>query len=200
MRLPPTRSRRCRSTRRGALLRRQEHEDRATHWRGRPVLRQHPARRAARPLDLLWRRVEERHPAAVRLREPVREPRLEGSAAALSCRVEAIHEGGDHWIVVGVRGRLPAARGRRGPARLPQRPLRRAGHRAPEYVAACLAGGRTQAGSAPRLATLRYGWLTCTCMNAPFAATLTTRMSVPVPGRGTLDHPKWPMAGLGGTQ
>ena len=28
-------------------------------------------------------------------------PRLEGSAAALSCRVEAIHEGGDHWIVVG---------------------------------------------------------------------------------------------------
>ena len=28
-------------------------------------------------------------------------PRLEGSAAALSCRVEAIHEGGDHWIVIG---------------------------------------------------------------------------------------------------
>jgi 3-hydroxy-9,10-secoandrosta-1,3,5(10)-triene-9,17-dione monooxygenase reductase component len=28
-------------------------------------------------------------------------PRLEGSAAALSCGVEAIHEGGDHWIVVG---------------------------------------------------------------------------------------------------
>ena len=28
-------------------------------------------------------------------------PRLEGSAASLSCRVEAIHEGGDHWIVVG---------------------------------------------------------------------------------------------------
>ena len=28
-------------------------------------------------------------------------PRLDGSAAALSCRVEAIHEGGDHWIVVG---------------------------------------------------------------------------------------------------
>jgi flavin reductase (DIM6/NTAB) family NADH-FMN oxidoreductase RutF len=28
-------------------------------------------------------------------------PRLEGSGAALSCRVEAIHEGGDHWIVVG---------------------------------------------------------------------------------------------------
>ena len=28
-------------------------------------------------------------------------PRLEGSAAALSCRVDAIHEGGDHWIVVG---------------------------------------------------------------------------------------------------
>ena len=28
-------------------------------------------------------------------------PRLEGSAAALSCLVEAIHEGGDHWIVVG---------------------------------------------------------------------------------------------------
>ena len=28
-------------------------------------------------------------------------PRLEGSAAALSCLVDAIHEGGDHWIVVG---------------------------------------------------------------------------------------------------
>jgi 3-hydroxy-9,10-secoandrosta-1,3,5(10)-triene-9,17-dione monooxygenase reductase component len=28
-------------------------------------------------------------------------PRLDGSAASLSCRVEAIHEGGDHWIVVG---------------------------------------------------------------------------------------------------
>jgi hypothetical protein len=28
-------------------------------------------------------------------------PRLEGSAAALSCLVEAIYEGGDHWIVVG---------------------------------------------------------------------------------------------------
>ena len=28
-------------------------------------------------------------------------PRLDGSAAALSCLVEAIYEGGDHWIVVG---------------------------------------------------------------------------------------------------
>jgi 3-hydroxy-9,10-secoandrosta-1,3,5(10)-triene-9,17-dione monooxygenase reductase component len=28
-------------------------------------------------------------------------PRLEGTAAALSCLVEAIYEGGDHWIVVG---------------------------------------------------------------------------------------------------
>ena len=28
-------------------------------------------------------------------------PRLEGTAAALSCLVDAIHEGGDHWIVVG---------------------------------------------------------------------------------------------------
>jgi flavin reductase (DIM6/NTAB) family NADH-FMN oxidoreductase RutF len=28
-------------------------------------------------------------------------PRLEGSAAALGCAVEAIHEGGDHWIVIG---------------------------------------------------------------------------------------------------
>ena len=28
-------------------------------------------------------------------------PRLEGSAAALSCRVNAVHEGGDHWIVIG---------------------------------------------------------------------------------------------------
>jgi flavin reductase (DIM6/NTAB) family NADH-FMN oxidoreductase RutF len=28
-------------------------------------------------------------------------PRLEGCLAALSCKVHAIHEGGDHWIVVG---------------------------------------------------------------------------------------------------
>ena len=28
-------------------------------------------------------------------------PRLDGSAAALGCEVHAIHEGGDHWIVVG---------------------------------------------------------------------------------------------------
>ena len=28
-------------------------------------------------------------------------PLLEGSAAALGCAVDAVHEGGDHWIVVG---------------------------------------------------------------------------------------------------
>lgn len=28
-------------------------------------------------------------------------PRLEGCAAALGCAVHGIHEGGDHWIVVG---------------------------------------------------------------------------------------------------
>jgi flavin reductase (DIM6/NTAB) family NADH-FMN oxidoreductase RutF len=28
-------------------------------------------------------------------------PRLEGCAASLACRVHAVHEGGDHWIVVG---------------------------------------------------------------------------------------------------
>src|SRR5687767_2994341 len=28
-------------------------------------------------------------------------PRLEGCAAALGCRIHGIHEGGDHWIVVG---------------------------------------------------------------------------------------------------
>lgn len=28
-------------------------------------------------------------------------PRLEGCTAAIGCRVHAIHEGGDHWIVVG---------------------------------------------------------------------------------------------------
>jgi 3-hydroxy-9,10-secoandrosta-1,3,5(10)-triene-9,17-dione monooxygenase reductase component len=28
-------------------------------------------------------------------------PRLQGSAAAIACAVHAIHEGGDHWIVVG---------------------------------------------------------------------------------------------------
>jgi flavin reductase (DIM6/NTAB) family NADH-FMN oxidoreductase RutF len=44
-------------------------------------------------------------------REPVRPPfsfipweggpRLEGCAAAIGCQVHAVHEGGDHWIVVG---------------------------------------------------------------------------------------------------
>jgi flavin reductase (DIM6/NTAB) family NADH-FMN oxidoreductase RutF len=28
-------------------------------------------------------------------------PRIEGSLAALGCETEALHEGGDHWIVVG---------------------------------------------------------------------------------------------------
>lgn len=28
-------------------------------------------------------------------------PRLDGSVAALGCSVDAVHEGGDHWIVVG---------------------------------------------------------------------------------------------------
>lgn len=28
-------------------------------------------------------------------------PRLDGCAAALGCLVDAIHEGGDHWIVIG---------------------------------------------------------------------------------------------------
>jgi 3-hydroxy-9,10-secoandrosta-1,3,5(10)-triene-9,17-dione monooxygenase reductase component len=28
-------------------------------------------------------------------------PRLEGSSAAIGCTMHAIHEGGDHWIVVG---------------------------------------------------------------------------------------------------
>ncbi len=28
-------------------------------------------------------------------------PRLDGSVAAIGCRVHTIHEGGDHWIVVG---------------------------------------------------------------------------------------------------
>jgi 3-hydroxy-9,10-secoandrosta-1,3,5(10)-triene-9,17-dione monooxygenase reductase component len=28
-------------------------------------------------------------------------PRLEGCAAAIGCAIETIHEGGDHWIVVG---------------------------------------------------------------------------------------------------
>ena len=28
-------------------------------------------------------------------------PRLDGCAAALGCAVESIHEGGDHWIVIG---------------------------------------------------------------------------------------------------
>jgi flavin reductase (DIM6/NTAB) family NADH-FMN oxidoreductase RutF len=28
-------------------------------------------------------------------------PRLDGCIAALGCRIHAIHEGGDHWIVVG---------------------------------------------------------------------------------------------------
>ena len=29
-------------------------------------------------------------------------PRLAGSAAAIACQIHAIHEGGDHWIVVGL--------------------------------------------------------------------------------------------------
>jgi flavin reductase (DIM6/NTAB) family NADH-FMN oxidoreductase RutF len=41
-------------------------------------------------------------------------PRLDGSVAALGCHVDAVHEGGDHWIVVGQvisihRSELPRA-------------------------------------------------------------------------------------------
>jgi flavin reductase (DIM6/NTAB) family NADH-FMN oxidoreductase RutF len=41
-------------------------------------------------------------------------PRLDGSVAALGCHVNAVHEGGDHWIVVGqvvsvYRSELPRA-------------------------------------------------------------------------------------------
>jgi 3-hydroxy-9,10-secoandrosta-1,3,5(10)-triene-9,17-dione monooxygenase reductase component len=41
-------------------------------------------------------------------------PRLDGSVAALGCHVDAVHEGGDHWIVVGQvvathRSELPLA-------------------------------------------------------------------------------------------
>jgi flavin reductase (DIM6/NTAB) family NADH-FMN oxidoreductase RutF len=41
-------------------------------------------------------------------------PRLDGSVAAIGCQVEAVHEGGDHWIVVGevvavYRSELPRA-------------------------------------------------------------------------------------------
>jgi 3-hydroxy-9,10-secoandrosta-1,3,5(10)-triene-9,17-dione monooxygenase reductase component len=41
-------------------------------------------------------------------------PRLDGSVASIGCRVEAVHEGGDHWIVVGQvvsihRSELPRA-------------------------------------------------------------------------------------------
>jgi flavin reductase (DIM6/NTAB) family NADH-FMN oxidoreductase RutF len=32
---------------------------------------------------------------------PRHAPRLDGSAAVLGCTVHAVHEGGDHWIVVG---------------------------------------------------------------------------------------------------
>jgi 3-hydroxy-9,10-secoandrosta-1,3,5(10)-triene-9,17-dione monooxygenase reductase component len=28
-------------------------------------------------------------------------PRLEGCLAAIACTIHAVHEGGDHWIVVG---------------------------------------------------------------------------------------------------
>jgi 3-hydroxy-9,10-secoandrosta-1,3,5(10)-triene-9,17-dione monooxygenase reductase component len=41
-------------------------------------------------------------------------PRLDGAVAALGCQVNAVHEGGDHWIVVGQvvsihRSELPRA-------------------------------------------------------------------------------------------
>jgi 3-hydroxy-9,10-secoandrosta-1,3,5(10)-triene-9,17-dione monooxygenase reductase component len=41
-------------------------------------------------------------------------PRLDGSVAAIGCHVDAVHEGGDHWIVVGQvisihRSELPRA-------------------------------------------------------------------------------------------
>ena len=40
-------------------------------------------------------------PPAFRFVDSPVAPRLEGAAVALLCRVHAVHEGGDHWIVVG---------------------------------------------------------------------------------------------------
>jgi 3-hydroxy-9,10-secoandrosta-1,3,5(10)-triene-9,17-dione monooxygenase reductase component len=38
-------------------------------------------------------------------------PRLEGAAAAMGCTVHGVHEGGDHWIVVGEVRALHTAEG-----------------------------------------------------------------------------------------
>ena len=56
---------------------------------------------AARSLVVLRRRLEGSRAAAVHVRDWDGGPRLEGCVAALGCRIHAIHEGGDHWIVVG---------------------------------------------------------------------------------------------------
>jgi flavin reductase (DIM6/NTAB) family NADH-FMN oxidoreductase RutF len=42
-------------------------------------------------------------------------PRLEGSAASIGCVIDGVHEGGDHWIVV---GRVVALRASHGSAPL----------------------------------------------------------------------------------
>lgn len=42
-------------------------------------------------------------------------PRLEGAAASLGCRIHGVHEGGDHWIVVGRVVALHAAEGEADP-------------------------------------------------------------------------------------
>ena len=56
-----------------------------------------------------------RRAAAVHVHGVGGRPRLDGCVAALGCRVHAIHEGGDHWIVVGqviatYRDEMPASR------------------------------------------------------------------------------------------
>jgi flavin reductase (DIM6/NTAB) family NADH-FMN oxidoreductase RutF len=43
------------------------------------------------------------------------QPRLEGCAASLACDVHAIHEGGDHWIVIGRVVRVHCSNGETRP-------------------------------------------------------------------------------------
>ena len=66
------------------------------------ILREHPAGGAAGPVHLFRGRLEGGGASAVRVRLLARHARLAGSAAAIACQVHAIHEGGDHWIVVGL--------------------------------------------------------------------------------------------------
>ena len=85
----------------GAVLRRQDGAPRAPHPRRDRLFREHPRRHEQQHLSTYFAGGWKESPPPFTFSPWEGGPRLDGSLAALGCGVETIHEGGDHWIVIG---------------------------------------------------------------------------------------------------